>query len=149
MFRPIMAILRGAIYTSWMPWCIDCTSEDGQDWPKHVGKNLILFYCILYHIVYRVGFTVISKWLVFCMEYSQFSGFLWGWNWSFKYLCQLHASGCHRGICNRPVTPKWSHVISCRCSSEPHQSAINTFGGKTCRNANISSASFYWLFDLL
>jgi hypothetical protein len=38
--------------------------------------NLILFYCILYFIVYHVGFTVISKWLLFCMELTVTGSFL-------------------------------------------------------------------------
>jgi len=28
---------HGTICTSRHPWCMDCSSEDGHDWPKHVA----------------------------------------------------------------------------------------------------------------
>jgi hypothetical protein len=46
MFRIILAILRETIYTSWE----GTVAEDGQGWPKYVGKILIIF--IVFYVLH-------------------------------------------------------------------------------------------------
>jgi hypothetical protein len=43
----------------YIPGCVDCAFEDGQDWAKHVGASFNT--ALLYFMLYYVGFIAVNS----------------------------------------------------------------------------------------